>query len=190
MEVFASQRRIDTIFNAPTTNIQALQHALHLIRSYDIPAWAKTTTRSDSAVPYEGLLHLGMIWKLAADIYACHILCSLIHSATVVLESPSAHSLRAEYYFLERNDDGILKCLIWPTFVAGAASTDPEDRAWVLRTLERIWDLGRCANTKNAIRVLQTLWGKHDQVQSPSIGPADWNWISELSQLKGSWLFV
>lgn len=190
IEVFASQRRYDSIFAAPNTNIQALEDALDLIRSYDIPAWAQYTTRSDSAVPYEDLLHLGIIWKLAADIYASCILCSSAASATGPFKPPSVHALRIEYSFLERNDNDVLKCLIWPTFVAGAASTSPEDRAWVLTTLERIWNLGQCANTKNAVRVLEVLWEKHDRVQPLADDRPGWNWISELSQLRGSWLFV
>lgn len=83
-----------------------------------------------------------------------------------------------------------MKCLIWPTFVAGAASTSPEDRAWVLITLERIWNLGHCANTNNAIRVLEVLWEKHDRAHPLADDRAGWDWIGELSQLKGSWLFV
>lgn len=190
VEVFASQRRFDSIFASPTTNIQALEDALHLIRSYDVPSWAKRTTRSDSAVPYEDLLHLGIIWKLAADIYACRVLCSSTESAAVVFETPSVGALRAEYSFFERKGDEIMKCLIWPTFVAGAASTRPEDRAWVLRTLERIWNFGHCANTNSAIGVLEVLWEKHDRAQPRADTQAGWDWISELSQLKGSWLFV
>lgn len=190
VEVFASQRRFDAVFAAPTTNIEALEDALRLIRSYDIPAWAKYTTRSDPAVPYEDLLHLGTIWKLAADVYACRVLCSSTGSATVVSESPSVHTLRAEYSFLERTHNEVMRCLIWPTFVAGAASTSPEDRAWVLRMLERIWNLGHCANTNDAIQVLEVLWERHDRAQPLEDDHGGWNWIGELSQLKGSWLFV
>lgn len=190
IEIFASQRRFESIFAAPTTNIQALEDALRLIRSYDIPAWAEHTTRSDPAVPCEDLLHLGMIWKLAADIYACRVLCSSTESATVAFEPPSVHTLRAEYSFLERTHNEVMRCLIWPTFVTGAASTSPDDRAWVLRTLERIWNLGHCANTNNAIQVLEVLWERHDRAQPMEDDHGGWNWIGELSQLKGSWLFV
>lgn len=147
-------------------------------------------TRSDSAVSYEDMLHLGIIWKLAADIYACHVLCSSAKRAAIVFQSPSVHDLRAEYSFFERKDDKITKCLIWPTFVAGAASTSPGDRAWSAMTLERIWNLGHCANTRNAVQVLELLWEKHDRAKALADDRAGWNWISELSQLKGSWLFV
>lgn len=178
------------MFAATTTNMQALEDALHLIRSFDIPAWAQSTIKSDPAVPYEDLLHLGIIWKLAADIYSSCVLCSSAASATGPSKPPSVHALRTEYSFLERNDHDVMKCLIWPTFVAGAASTRPEDRAWVLKTLERIWNLGHCANTKNAARILEVLWEKHDRVQPLADDRPGWNWVSELSQLRGSWLFV
>lgn len=141
-------------------------------------------------MPYEDLLHLGNAWKLAADIYACRVLCSSTGGDDHAFEPPSVHALRAEYSFLERGNDDVIKCLIWPTFIAGAASTSPEDRAWVLKTLDRIWNLGHCANTKNAARVLEVLWEKHDRAQHLADDHTGWNWINELSQLKDSWLFV
>lgn len=190
VEVFASQRRFQSTFATPTTNIKILEDALQLIRSYDMPAWAKRTGEPNPAVPFEDLLHLGNIWKLAADMYACSVLCSSPESATTVSQQPSVHALRAEYKFFERKGDGIMKCLIWPTFVAGAASTSPEDRAWAARTLDLIWNLGHCANTTNATQILDLLWERRDRAQAEADDQPRWNWISELSQLKGSWLFV
>lgn len=144
-----------------------------------------------SAVPFDDLLHLGTIWKLAAEIYACCVLRTSSTNATLALEQPSIQALISQYSFFERNDDEIIKCLIWPTFVAGAVSTSPEERAWVLRTLDRIWTLGRCANTQSAAEALEVLWEKRDCTESSEDDdPAAWDWIGELSRLKGSWLFV
>lgn len=190
IEVFASQRRFESIFPAQTTRTRDLEGALEEIRSYPIAAWAESMTRNDPTVPYEDLLHLGRIWKLTAIIYACCVLRTSTDSATTAFEPPPIHALRSEYSFFERHDNEIMKCLIWPTFVAGAASTSPEDRAWVLRMLERIWNFGHCANTNNAARVLEILWEKHDRAQPLADSGAGWDWLGELSQLKGSWLFV
>ncbi|KAG8159221.1 hypothetical protein KVR01_010882 [Diaporthe batatas] len=190
VEVFASQRRFESIFSTLTTNIKILEDTLQLIRSYDTSAWAKRTEEMDRVLRYEDLLHLGNIWKLAADMYACSVICSSIESATTDFHPPSVYTIREEYKFFERKGDGIMKCLIWPTFVVGAASVSHEDRAWAARTLDRIWNLGHCANTTNATRILEILWGKHDRAQAVSDDHACWNWISELSQLQGSWLFV
>ncbi|KAK4171924.1 fungal-specific transcription factor domain-containing protein [Triangularia setosa] len=203
VEVFASQRRLDSILTAPVTDGHILADTLHRIRSYDIPAWAARTMTTDAAVPYEDLVYLGTIWKLSADIYACCFLRSSSQNTSRLLEPPSVQALMVEYSFFEQKNDAIIRCLIWPTFVAGAASTSPEERAWVLRTLERIWNFGHCANTRSATKVLETLWEKHDREKmrssqarlregaEPLAGDfVGWDWIKELSQLKGSWLFI
>ncbi|KAG5655528.1 hypothetical protein KAF25_003865 [Fusarium avenaceum] len=200
IEIFASERRHDCAFSDHTTNFAALEEALHQMRSYDLASWAMHNTTESSKVSSQDLMRLGSIWKLSADIYACRILaCHAWHNFTS--ESLQVQKLIAEYAFLDRDDDGLIKCLIWPTFIAGAASTSYESRAWVLKTLDRIWNTGHCANTKNAAKVLGKLWKKHDQAKlSPwsthatshvaQFEHSSWDWLSDLSNLKGSWLFV
>ncbi|TXB96239.1 hypothetical protein FocTR4_00016643 [Fusarium oxysporum f. sp. cubense] len=203
IEIFASQRRHDFVFAENTTNIVVLEDALQKMRSYDIVSWAVHNTTEYSKVSSEDLARLGTIWQLSADIYACRVLAYLIGS-TLASESLQVQGLIAAYAFLEREDDELIKCLIWPTFVAGAASTTYEARAWVLQTLDRIWSRGHCANTKNAAKVLGKLWEKYDQTnlssshihncsnatEHLSMGYSVWDWVNELSSLEGSWLFI
>ncbi|EWZ30443.1 hypothetical protein FOZG_15926 [Fusarium oxysporum Fo47] len=203
VEIFASQRRHDFVFLENATNIVVLEDALQKMRSYDIASWAVYNTTQDSKVSSEDLARLGTIWQLSADIYACRVLACLTGS-TLASESLQVQGLIAAYAFLEREDDELIKCLIWPTFVAGAASTTYEARAWVLQTLDRIWSRGHCANTKNAAKVLGKLWEKYDQTtlgsshihnssnatEHLSMGYSVWDWVNELSSLEGSWLFI
>jgi hypothetical protein len=203
IEIFASQRRHDFVFAEHTTNIAVLEDALHRLRSYDIVSWAMHNTTEVSKVSSEDLVRLGTIWQLSADIYACRILACLT-GCSLTSESLQVQDLIAEYAFLEREDDELIKCLIWPTFIAGAASTTYEARAWVLKTLDRIWNTGHCANTKNAANVLGKLWEKYDQTnpssshtygtshatEYSSMGYSAWDWLKELSSLEGSWLFM
>ncbi|RKK30527.1 hypothetical protein BFJ67_g15695 [Fusarium oxysporum f. sp. cepae] len=203
VEIFASQRRHDFVFPENATNIVVLEDALQKMRSYDITSWAVYNTTQDSKVSSEDLARLGTIWQLSADIYACRVLACLTGS-TLASDSLQVQGLIAAYAFLEREDDELIKCLIWPTFVAGAASTTYEARAWVLQTLDRIWSRGHCANTKNAAKVLGKLWEKYDQTnlssshihnssnatEHLSMGYSVWDWVNELSSLEGSWLFI
>ncbi|KAF4958077.1 hypothetical protein FSARC_11113 [Fusarium sarcochroum] len=203
IEIFASQRRHDSVFTGHTTNFTVLEDALRQMRSYDIVSWALHNTTVTSKVSSEDLMRLGTIWKLSADIYACRILACLA-GYTLTSESLQVQNLIAEYTFLEREDDELVKCLIWPTFIAGAASTSHDARAWVLKTLDRIWNTGHCANTRNAAKVLGKLWEKHDLASLSSSHTHDtsyaaelssfdhsaWDWLDQLSSLKGSWLFV
>ncbi|KAM0231458.1 hypothetical protein ACHAPO_008568 [Fusarium lateritium] len=203
IEIFASQRRLDSVLAIYDTNIHVLEDALYRIRSYDIVAWAVNNTTQVSVVSLEDLVHLGTIWRRSAEIYADSIL-SCLAACTLSSDSPGVQDLIAEYTFLERDSDELIKCLIWPTFIAGAASTRFEDRTWALKTLDRIWHIGHCANTRNAVSVLQILWEKYDRLNiapSSTLGSphvtdfsptshSNWDWLSELSHLEGSWLFI
>ncbi|KAF5258328.1 hypothetical protein FOXYS1_11105 [Fusarium oxysporum] len=203
VEIFASQRRHDFVFGENTSNIVVLEDALQKMRSYDIVSWAVHNTTEDSKVSSEDLARLGTIWQLSADIYACRVLACLTGS-TLASESLQVQGVIAAYAFLEREDDELIKCLIWPTFIAGAASTTCEARTWVLKTLDRIWNRGHCANTRNATKVLGKLWEKYDQTNLSSshiynssnateylsMGYSVWDWVNELSSLEGSWLFI
>jgi hypothetical protein len=147
--------------------------------------------RDASAPPYGDLLQLGNIWKLSAEIYACRVLRNMTGDVAL----PPVQDLVNAYAFLDRKDDEIIKCLIWPTFIAGASSLNVATRGWALRTLDRIWAIAFVANVKNAAQVLTYLWEKQDQMTSRYLadgatGPFDWDWVGELSQLEDSWLFV
>jgi hypothetical protein len=203
IKVFALRRRVDAMFALRIADVEYLKGTLHRLRSYDIAAWAMDITVNNSMVPYMDLMQLGTIWKLSAEIYACRILFNLTGDVSV-LKPSLVDDIIAGYTFLQREDDNLLKCLIWPTFIAGAASINQQRRAWVLKTLDRIWHIGYCANTRNAATVLETLWKKCDSISSKDVhlystpeATEDlfveheaYDWLYELSLLNGSWLFI
>ncbi|KAJ4024695.1 hypothetical protein NW766_000935 [Fusarium irregulare] len=204
IETFALNRRVNGMFALQiVADVGYLEHTLHRLRAYDIAAWAMGITVNDPTVPYMDLIRLGTIWKLAAEIYACHVCFNLTGNASI-LKPSLVDDLIAGYTFLEREDDDLLKCLIWPTFIAGAATINQQRRPWVLKTLDRIWHIGYCANTRNAAMVLESLWKKYDLISSKvmpldnnpataedlSLGHNAYNWLLELSLLDGSWLFI
>ena len=203
IETFALHRRVNAMFALQIADAEYLKDTLHRLRSYDIAAWAMTIIVNDPIVPYMDLMQLGTIWRLSAEIYACHVLFYLTGDASI-LKPSLVDELIAEYTFLEREDDSLLKCLIWPTFIAGAATINQQRRPWVLKTLDRIWHIGYCANTRNAAMVLEGLWKKHDSInykvmplhnssataEDFSVDHGPYNWLHELSLLDGSWLFI
>jgi hypothetical protein len=191
------------MFSLQLADVEYLKDTLHHLHSYDIAAWAMDIAVNDPMVPYIDLMQLGTIWRLSAEIYDRRVLFDLTGDASV-LEPSLVDDLIAEYKFLEREDDNLLKCLIWPTFIAGAAITSQQRRAWVLETLDRIWHIGHCANTRNAATVLEKLWEKQDSIFSEVVPPSNtpevtgelslnheaYDWLHELSLLGGSWLFI
>ena len=203
VETFALHWRVNGMFALPFADVENLKDTLHRLRSYDISAWAMNVTVNDPMVGCMDLMQLGTIWKLSAEIYARYVLFNLTGDASIL--NPSlVDDLLETYTFLNREDDDLLKCLIWPTFIAGAATNSQQKRLWVLQTLDRIWHIGHCANTRNAAMVLESLWKKHDSISSRvmplhnnlvtaehlSVDHNAYNWLLELSLLDGSWLFI
>ncbi|CAG7557809.1 unnamed protein product [Fusarium equiseti] len=129
IETFALKRRVNGMFALQIADVEYLKDTLNRLRSYDIAAWAMNITVNESMVPYMDLIQLGTIWRLSAEIYACYVLFNLTGDASI-LKPSLVDDLIARYTFLEREDDNLLKCLIWPTFIAGAATINQQRRPW------------------------------------------------------------
>lgn len=181
IEIFASQRRHDSVFSDHTTNFTSLEEALHQMRSYDLASWAMDNTTESSKVSSQDLMRLGTIWQLSADISACRILACLA-GYTFTSESLQVQNLIAEYAFLERDDDGLIKCLIWLTFIAGAASTTYEARAWVLKTLDRIWSWALCQHQKFCQGFGETVGETRPGERQSLVNTCHFSWVSVLGR--------
>lgn len=101
--------------------------------------------------------------------------------------------------------DMLFKGSVWPTFILGALTADPDRRAWVLRRLEQMW-LTICpwGYVKTAVDTLVALWqirdGREQSLSSDAVfGGAlvadgreamRGGWLSELRALKINCLIV
>ncbi|VUC31349.1 unnamed protein product [Clonostachys rosea] len=195
VEFFSSQRRLDTGETEPPIDVIGLHESLLHIQGFDVDAWAAAVSLNnvdkDTLVD---LQHIGTIWKLSAEIYASRIFANVTRDPAMPM--PSVDDLVAEYPLPELEDVDLIKCVTWPTFIAGAACSKLEHREWALGACERIWKVSLSANAKSAALVLMNLWKKQDlrNVQS-SAGMEtqhgeDTDWLSELSSLEDAWLFL
>lgn len=155
-------------------------------------------------MPVDDLQQLALIFQLAVDIYGSRIVSTIKRDPDMA--QPPLEPLIAAYDYFDREDDYLVKCLIWPTFTAGATSNNPAQREWALLTFDRLWRITLSANCRNAALVLTDLWKKQDRDATRAIetaamdGDASWtsdevqrrdfDWISELASLEDSWLFV
>ncbi|KAF4459466.1 Acriflavine sensitivity control acr-2 [Fusarium albosuccineum] len=192
---FAMQRRGGPTRGPTSGNLEigSVQETLRQLRSFDVQAWATKSVNqrhSEPSATADDLLHVGHIWKLTAEIYGFHVLSTLKQSVTD-LQPPTLSSVIEEFGSLERNDEELLKCLVWPTFVVGAASTHWCQRQWAYQMCNKIWEVTWSANAMNAKLVLADLWDKQDLKSSGNVADADgWDWITELSKLDDFWLFA
>lgn len=58
--------------------------------------------------------------------------------------------------------DPHFKCLIWPTFIAGAESRRPAQRALIVGKLGALYGAVTSVNVRNAAWVLRLMWQNHD----------------------------
>ncbi|AEO57224.1 hypothetical protein MYCTH_2062045 [Thermothelomyces thermophilus ATCC 42464] len=84
-----------------------------------------------------------------------------------------------------------LKGTIWPTFVVGAQTDDPEQRAWCMERMQAVSTMNRwmCpwGYIRTAVRMMQDLWDARDR--EPAKGGRR-NWLLELKSMREKCLIV
>ncbi|KAG0159379.1 hypothetical protein PDIDSM_6901 [Penicillium digitatum] len=99
------------------------------------------------------------------------------------------------------DSDPHFKCLIWPTFIAGAECR-PSQRGLILEKLGSLYEALTSVNVRNAAWVLRLMWQKQDLKRSECQKLSDeqgcdqsdydleFDWIEELDNTRLDWLFI
>ncbi|KAI2678493.1 transcriptional regulator family: Fungal Specific TF [Penicillium roqueforti] len=92
--------------------------------------------------------------------------------------------------------DSHFKCLIWPTFIAGAECR-PSQRALILEKLGSLYEAMTSVNVRNAAWVLRLMWQKqdlkrreHQNGYDNNDSDLEFDWIEELDHTSLDWLFI
>ncbi|KAH6839609.1 fungal-specific transcription factor domain-containing protein [Chaetomium sp. MPI-CAGE-AT-0009] len=84
-----------------------------------------------------------------------------------------------------------LKGTIWPTFVVGAQTDDPMQRAWCIKRMQAVWTTNPwiCpwGYIRTAMQMLQQLWDARDQEPARE---GRRNWLLELKSMREKCLIV
>src|SRR5699024_4706735 len=73
----------------------------------------------------------------------------------------------------------LLKCTLWPIFIAGLECRDPSARKFITSALGQFYEDTRCINVANAAQILRDYWVERDQP-----GAACAEWIFDVSRLR------
>ncbi|KAK4120211.1 hypothetical protein N657DRAFT_636679 [Parathielavia appendiculata] len=88
-------------------------------------------------------------------------------------------------------DHVMFKGTMWPTFLVGAQTDDPAQRAWCTERLETVWEnaplICPWGYIRTAVRKMQDLWQARDQ--DPA-GRGKRNWLLELKNMREKCLIV
>lgn len=192
-----------------------LQH----IQDFDPSAWAEEMQSFLFLTDMSGRIALASAYKAAVYLYASRVLSkpkpnSSSSVAHVKYYRSKEHSDAADDLIYQLSlivpSDSHFKCLIWPTFIAGAESKYAYQRAFSLDRLQALWTGLSSINVRNAAWVLGIMWQRQDErrleretraqsVNSDGSVSLDYNdyddddefdWIQELDNSPADWLFI
>jgi hypothetical protein len=186
---------------------------LRHIDAFDADAWAEEM-QSYLYLTLPDLsqrLALARAYKAAVYLYARRVLSRTTAFASDCALTDFSHSPLQPRKTVENEliqnlllippEDEHFKCLIWPTFIAGAECTSHEQRSITLRLLGLLWNGFYSLNLQNAACVLKVMWDKQDErLQATDVHQEEedddddddegFDWIQELDQSSTDWLFI
>lgn len=162
------------------SEVQAISAVLKIIESFDCALWA-SETRNLTQFHQEThfLAIVAHVYKIAALLYANRVL-----SALQKQSNPQDELLFELLGLLNGLKDRpeLLKCLLWPIFVAGLECQSLEQQNFFLARLEDFWMTTNCLNVINAADILQEYWKRDDQENS--------GWAFDVARFGQAWLLI
>ncbi|KAL4969826.1 Zn(II)2Cys6 transcription factor [Aspergillus stella-maris] len=156
---------------------------LHAVRDFDRYTWATSLPQESGKRDIEELCKLARVYQLGALLYGQRVLDAfqgIRSDATTVLPE-----LIAVINSLRRST--LLKCILWPIFVAGLECQDQRQRDILIQALAQFWSDTYCSNVKNAAKILQEYWTKIDDTTSKTVAS---DWIFDIGSSTNDWLLI
>lgn len=197
-----------------STPLQCSAALLQHIKAFDPISWAIEMQSCLYLPDLSARITLANIYKSAVYLYASRVLSrprsqtSDIHPPRCQL--PDDHKQVADTLVYQLSlippSDQHFKCLVWPTFIAGAESRFPFQRPLILQVLSTLFYTIISVNVRNAAWVLSLMWHKQDLRRSSRSSSVDLHdefvyddyddydddvdWIQELDDARMDWLFI
>ncbi|KAK6216999.1 acriflavine sensitivity control protein acr-2 [Colletotrichum tabaci] len=163
---------------------QILQQAL----SFDVHDWAyePRTISYFKHIPVESRIHAGSAHRLAACLYILHAL----PSASILVPVDREELDSQIFYHLSciHDEDPNFKATCWPTFVAGAGTSDPERRKWILNRLKMLMIATPWGFIMTAMDTLHTIWNIEESVDPDT--QVERTWVQKLKASNLNFIIV
>jgi hypothetical protein len=170
---------------AKETHRRSLEEMLSLIESFDydrspfdIPKEFSSSLHKKYEAHHQGVL--SKAYRIGILIYGKRVLEPLTEdriSGLVELVSELLNLLDTL-----RDDQNLLRCVLWPLFVAGLECQSPQQRKYFLMHLENFWMTTKCLNVIHAARILEDYWKEG--------GGKSISWPFDSGRFGRVWLFM
>jgi len=152
--------------------LESFAALLQGIRNFDPAAWAQEMQTFYSIPDLSCRTALAASYKAAVYLYTSRVLSRAREGFSppwtdigVPVDHPLVYSELITQICSIPYSDHHFKCLIWPTFIAGAECPRSQ-RALILEKLGALYNAVTSVNVRNAAWVLRLMWEKHDLKRS------------------------
>lgn len=157
---------------------------LSIVDAFSPYTWASSLQHVSSSFDLEKRAHIGSAYKAAVKIY---ILRATVLANPVPLNQDPLEDLASEIILHLRYippDDFFFKATCWPTFIAGAETNNPDQRAWVSNRFETALQTLPWGYLTSAVDLLYRVWAHKGQ------GEAGADWLINLKLSENDWLIA
>lgn len=161
--------------------IRATSSVLELVENFDSYRWASNLRRSRhySQQEIDSLCILSEIYRVAALLYGRRVLDAL--RGEVRSQDDLVSQLLGLLSALRCNRN-LVKCVLWPIFVAGLECRFPAQKEFFIMHLEEFWMATKCLNAIDAAKILQDYWQQDD---SKAL-----SWVFDIGRFGPAWLLI
>jgi hypothetical protein len=146
--------------------------------------WASSLQVVSSSFDLEMRAHLGCAYKAAVKIY---ILRATVLENPVSIEADHLEDLVSEIVLHLRRispNDPFFKATCWPSFIAGAETNNPDQRAWVSGRFEMAQKILPWGYLSSAVDLLDHVWAHKYQERAGT------DWLINLKLSENDWLIA
>ncbi|GAB1321080.1 hypothetical protein MFIFM68171_11290 [Madurella fahalii] len=173
---------------ADITRVELALSLLHQARSLDVIEWVYSIRGLSAQDDLDARISLASAHRAAACLYI------LLAVPEIPIDPSSPDVLVREvlgHLASVPIDHVLLKGTVWPTFVAGAQTDDPQQREWCIDRMQAVWArnpwICPWGYVRTAIQMLQDLWEARDQTPAEK---RKTNWLHEIKSMRDKCLIV
>ncbi|CAG9982218.1 unnamed protein product [Clonostachys byssicola] len=145
---------------------------------FDIPKEFSSSPHNQDEAHHRGAL--SKAYRIGVLIYGQRVLEPLTEGQTSGLVELVSELLNI--FDTLRDDQNLLKCVLWPLFVAGLECQSSLQRKYFLMHLEKFWMATKCLNAIHAAKILEDYWQEG--------GSKSVSWPFDSSRFGRVWLFM
>lgn len=170
--------------NASYLPLRGIEQLLSIVDAFDPYTWTRSLQNISSVFDLEMRTHIGCAYKAAVKIYVLRAAGLTVQKSMNPKPLEDLVSEAITHLSYVPHDDPFMKAICWPTFMAGAETNDPEQRAWALKRFEMAQETLPWGYLCSAVDLLETIWTQRDQ------GRTRMDWLINLKLSEDDWLIA